>query len=461
LLLHFFPHFAFLAATAGVGLGAAGDAGAIIDSAGLDSGEGGDVGGEGDGEVEDEGGDTGGEGADGTASGDGTQQAKPEGDSKIDWRTVPAEVKSHIQEIAKTNPKLGNLLQNAVYTSQTFLREVPGGLKEIRALKTSIEEAGGLDEIKNIQGIHKNLVDQQETMDNQAREGNPEVLDNLIEISGDGFGKLMPVAMSRWESKDPQGYQYELSKIMVTAMKDGGIVSDLNMAFSMLRLNNPEATKEGIAALQRVGAWINGVGNKALKAPEKPAVDPKLAKEQESIDQQKAQLFNQEFSTDFGSWRNKQINDEVAKISNGRQLNDYQMKTLGDRVVSDIRDILTSDPDYMKDLQRLYGSRDKAELLKFTKARTSKLLPEATKKAFRSLFSNPSGKKPGVKKVTPISTAPGATQPVKGWQKVAADKAPAPDAINSKLTTFEMKFRKQAILKDGTKVFWGNTAPKD
>jgi hypothetical protein len=454
-ILNFLPHI-LLAATAGLGLESLGDAGAVIDSAGI-SDEGGDgsddsssseelIEGSGSDEVD--------------ASGTAPVPGKESSDTKIDWRTVPAEVKGHIQEISKTNPKLGNLLQNAVYTSQTFLREVPGGLKEIRALKSTIEEVGGIEEVKNIRGIHKALVEEQEALDSQARDGNPQALDNLIEIAGDGFSKLMPTAVSRWEAKDPQGYQHELSKIMVSALKEGGVVSDLNMAFSMLKLNSPEAMKEGLACLQRVGAWINGVGNRAVKAPERPTVDPKIAEAQRNIDQQKAQLFNQEFSTEFGSWRNKEISNEVSKIANGRQLNDYQMKTLGERVVSDIRDILTSDTDYMKDLQKLYNSRDKAELLKFTRARTAKLLPEATKKAYRSLFSNPGAKKAVTKKPATGAAQPiNQAQPVKGWTKVEATKAPTPDVIDNKKTSFEMKFKKQAILKDGSKVYWGSSVP--
>ena len=461
LILSFLHHFNFiyLAATAGIGLESAGEAaGAIINSGADDAGEG--DGGEADaGDGADDAGDAGeGDGA------DGSTQAGKEGkagskEAQIDWKTVPAEVKSHIQEIAKTNPKLGNLLQNAVYTSQTFLREVPGGLKEIKALKGAIEEVGGIEEIKNIQGVHKALVDEQEALDTQAREGNPIVLDNLIEIAGDGFGKLMPTAMNRWEQRDPLGYQHEMSKLMVGALKEGGVVSDLNMAFSMLKLNTAESIKEGVACLQRVAAWANALNGKAIKPPERPQVDPKIASEQKKIDDQKAQLFNQEFSSEFGSWRNRTIMSEVGKIANGRQLTEYQMNTLGERVINDIKNILTADPDYMKDLRRLYDARDKAELLKFARNRTAKLLPEVTKKAYRQLFSTTSGKKQAVKKAATPAVPAVAAAPVKGWTKVGPDKAPTPDQIDSKKTTFEMKFRKQAFLKDGTKVYWGSHVP--
>lgn len=449
--LHHLPMI-YLCATAGIGLPSLGSEtpGPIVDTGG-DSGEN-------DGDEGDSG--EGSEGVVESGTGDGSstgKETKPSAEAKVDWKTIPTEVRSHIQEISKVNPKLGNMLQNAVYTSQTFLREVPGGLKEIRALKQTIEDAGGPEEIKNLQGIHKELVNEQENLDNLARSGNPAVLDNLIEIAGEGFSKLMPTAMDRWQASDPQGYQHETSKLMVSALKEGGVVADLNMAFSMLRLNTPDAIKEGIESLKRVAAWVNGIGDVASKVPERPKTDPKIAEEQTKIDNQKAQLFNQEFSNDFGSWRNHQLSSEVTKISNGRQLTEYQMETLGQRVIGDIKNILTSDDDYMRNLERLYNARDKSELLKFAKARTSKLLPEAVKKAYRSLFSNPVAKKSVAKKeATPTAVV---SAPVKGWQKVDPSKAPTPDQIDSKKTSFEMKFRKQAILSNGQKVYWGTHVP--
>lgn len=100
-----------------------------------------------------------------------------------------------------------------------------------------------------------------------------------------------------------------------------------------------------------------------------------------------------------------------------------------------------------------------AELQKFTRSRTSKILPEVARKAYKSLFSNPTAQKTAVKTATTTKTGTAAVAPVAGWAKVSADKAPTPDQIDSKKTTFEMKFKKQAILKNGTKVYWGNNAP--
>lgn len=394
----------------------------------------------------------------------GTDGKSPKVETKVDWRTVPQEVKSHLTEIAKTNPKLANLLQNAIYTSSTFLREVPGGIKEIKELKTTIEDLGGIDEIKNLSNIHKNLVEEQETIDSQAREGNPQVLDTLVEVAGpEGFSKLMPNALSKWASADSQGYSHEISKIMVNAMREGGLVADLNLAFKMLRLNNPEATKEAMDCLNRCAEWANGIHKIAINAPERPKVDPKIAEQQQGIENEKAQLFNQKFSNEFGTWRNGEIVKAVKTLSGNKSLTDYQMNTLGSRIIEDIKIVLTSDPEYMKNLQRLYNSRNMEELQKFTRARTMKLLPEVAKKAYRSLFSNPTApKKAAATTATTTTAAAVATPPTtKGWTKIDVSKAPSPDEIDNKKTSFDMKFARQAILKNGQKVYWGNKVPKD
>lgn len=453
-------HGLTLAAAATVGLGGAaetlvtGDGGDGGDDGSADSGDNQTEGDE-NAEVTDEG---------GSETDGGTEPAK-EGKStegKVDWRTIPPEVKSHISEIAKVNPKLANQLQNAVYTSSTFLKEVPGGIKEIRELKSSIEELGGLDEIRNQATTYKTLVDEQEELDNKARQGDVSVLENFAQIAGDGFSKLMPSALNRWANQDREGYSYEMGKIMVNAMKDGGLVSDLNLAFKMLKLNNAEATKEAMDCLNRCAEWANGINKIATTAPQKAQVDPQIEKAQRDIDSGRTKLFNDQFSSEFGSWRTRQIQDAVTPLSNGRTLNEYQMQTLGERIVSDVKTILTADKDYMKNLNRLYAARDMVELQKFAKARTAKILPEVAKKAYRSLFSGAApvkkapvaGAKPG-QKTTPVQTTPA----VKGWTKVTADKAPSPDQIDGKRTDFKMKFSKQAILKDGSKVYWGTKVP--
>lgn len=393
-------------------------------------------------------------------------QAKPTQEAKVDWRTVPTEVKGHIQELQKTNPKLANLIQNAVYTSNNFLKEVPGGLKEIRALKSTIEEFGGVDEIRTLSTTYKALQEEQEALDTQARQGDVRVLDSLIDIAGDGFSKLMPQALQKWYSSDPEVYNHEMSKIVVNAMREGGLVADLNLAFRMLKLGTPEAVKEASDCLNRAAEWANGVFKVSNTVPQKPVVDPKIAEQQKDIETQRTKLFNDQFSSEFGGWRNRQIKDAVSTVSNGRQLTEYQYNTLAQRIVNDIKDILVADSEYNKNLNRLYEARDMAELLKFTRSRTSKLLPEVAKKAFRSLFSGSAPvKKPAPQPAAtektnqPAAAAGTAAAPVKGWTKVDPSKAPAPNEIDDKKTSFEMKFRKQAILKNGNKVYWGNKVP--
>lgn len=406
------------------------------------------------------------ESTEGTGEPDGLgpdgQPKVPEKESKVDWRTVPQEVKNHIAKLrADGDSKTANLIQNAVYTSQSMLKEFPGGLKEAQALKNSIEELGGIEEIKTLQSTHRQFVEQQEALDSRAKQGDPAAIDSFINIAGkDGFAKLMPVAMDKWSASDREGYQHVMSQVMVNAMREGGVVAELNMAFKLLGLKTEAATTEAMSSLERVATWANGINKIAVTVPAKPQIDPNIQNQQKELDSQRDKMFNTEFSNQFGTWRNSQIDEQLKTIANGRVLNEYQRKTLGQRVVQDIQDILTVDSEYMKSLNKIYGTRDMAELQKFTRARTAKLLPEVTRKAFKSLFSDPT-RKP----ITKTGTKPGAiTQPVvpvvKGWTKVAPDKAPTPDQIDNKKTDFNMKFKRQAILKNGTKVYWGTHVPQ-
>ena len=399
---------------------------------------------------------------DGTEA-DGTPKTTPtaDKDAKIDWRTIPQDVKAHIQAISKDNPKLGNALQNAVYTSQTFLKEFPGGLKEAQTLKHEIEEVGGLEEVKSLRTNFQTMQEEQEVLDSKARSGDSSVLDNLMEIAGEGFSKLMPTALDKWSASDPDNYGHIMGKVMVNAMQEAGVVADLNLAFKMLNLNNPDATKLAIESLQKVASWVNGVGKIAAKVPQKAAVDPKIAQQTQDLENQRAQIFNEKFSGEFGNWRNSKIREQVSVVAPDKKLSDYQMETLGTRVISEMRSILESDPEYMKNLERIYNTRNMAELLKFAKSRTEKLLPEVTKKAYRALFGvvTPINKKKVTAKPTQAAGT-GAQTTTQGWVKVSPDKAPDPSLIDNKKTDFKMKFNKQAILIDGKKVYWGDKVPQ-
>lgn len=404
------------------------------------------------------------EGGDGGTEGEGTdtQQAKPATEEKVDWRSVPPEVKGHLTELAKTNPTLANKLQNAIYTSQSFLKQFPGGLKEAQGLRKEIDDAGGMEEIKQARATNRAMQLEQEDLDGRARSGDPMVLDNLIEIAGDGFPKLMPVAMERWAAQDNAGYSHVMSKVMVEAFRQNGLVANLNLAVKMLGLKNEAATTEGIKALQTVADWVNSVGAAAAKAPEKPQIDPAHAAEQTRIDGEKTQIFNDRFENQFTPWRNTQIKNLLTAQSKGRTFSDYQVGTFGNKVVEEVRDVLKADKDYTQDLQRIYNSRDLDALLKFTRSRTEKVLPNVVEKVYRALFSNPTATKVKDKPKTATATAAAtaAVPAVKGWVKLSQAQAPNPSLIDNKQTTFEMKYDKQAILLDGRKVYWGSKIPK-
>lgn len=473
LILRFLLSFCtlgFAAGTVVLGDGGGGaDAGAVADGAADDAGAGdGAADGTGDGS---DGAADGAQGDDATA-GDGTDEQqitdKP-GDEKIDWRTVPQAVRNHLNELKKTDPKLANLVQNAVYTSQSFLRHFPGGIKEVQALKQVIDDAGGAEEIQTMRETHRAVVEEQEDLDRRAAAGDISVLDNLVEIAGDGgFSKLMPSALDRWMQKAPAEYSHTMGQIIVSALQEGGVVSDLRMAMQLFSLNTPESIKLGNDSLNKAVGYLNSINEIATKTPEKPKVDPQIAQQQQQIDSERTKIFNDRFSDRFVSWRNPEILKNLSELSpKGKQFSDTQRSFFVRGVVEHIKNVLSADSDYNKSLERIYNTRNVEDLLKFTKSRAEKLLPEAAKKVYRELFTETTlgGKKPAQQVAKPgqqplkPGAQPGNQPQNKGWLKVSADKAPKPDDIDNKKTDFGMKFKKAAILKSGQKVYWGERPP--
>lgn len=400
--------------------------------------------------------------------GSGEKPEKSSATLHLDGRTIPPEVRAHLQAISKENPKLGNLLQNAVFTSQSFLREFPGGIKEAQSLKKSIDEFGGLEEAQKIKQNYQALSDEQEALDSKARAGDPEVLQNLVEISGEGFSKLMPHALDLWASKNPAEYEHVVSKVIVSAFQTGGLVSNLTLAAKMLSMDGQPAKDAAIEALNNVISWANKINDISKKAPERPKVDPDIERQQKELEGQKEQIFRDKFNSQYGAWRDSQIQKELSSIAPGKKFSDFQMQSIGNAVVARVKNILIQDPEYTKSLEKIYNTRDLDELLKFSKSRVTRVLPGAVKDVYHRLYAETSlgGKKKAAASGQKSSEKPGekksasaAAPAAKGWVKLSA--GPKPDEIDNGKTSFEMKFRKGAILKDGRKVYWGEKPPKE
>jgi hypothetical protein len=454
----------FAAGAVAIGDGGGGDASAVVD-AGAEDATAGDTGESGE-SAESVEGATGEESVEGSEV--ETQQTEGKADEKIDWRTVPQAVRSHLQELKKTDPKLANLVQNAVYTSQQFLRTFPGGLKEVQGLKQAVDEVGGVEEIRTLRDTHRAVVEEQEDLDRRAASGDVSVLDNLIDVAGEsGFGKLMPAALDRWMQKAPAEYSHAMAQVMVAAMQEGGVVANLNMAIQLFGLGTPEAIKLGNEALGKATGYLNSVNEIAAKAPEKPKVDPQIAQQQQQIETERTKIFNDRFADRFSSWRNPEIARNLSELApKGKQFSDYQRSVFVSGVIEELKRVLTSDDDYTRSLERVYNTKNLEDLFKFTKSRAEKLIPEASKKVYRQLFTESTlgGKKPVTQVQKPgqqaakPGVAAGAQAANKAWAKIA--QGPKPDDIDRTKTDFKMiALGKSAILKDGRKVYWGDRAP--
>jgi hypothetical protein len=106
-------------------------------------------------------------------------------------------------------------------------------------------------------------------------------------------------------------------------------------------------------------------------------------------------------------------------------------------------------------------AKDTQGLVSFMQAKLGDVLkslpgkPGAIEKATKLFFRNVAPAKPAPPKAAP-NGKPAAPAP-QGWAKAA--KPPAAHEIDSAKTTWEMRFDKQAVLKSGQRVYWGEKVP--
>lgn len=408
------------------------------------------------------------EGADQTEAQKAEAAAKA---GKLDGRQLPQSVRTMMAELQKTDPKAHGFLKDVLFRDRELTKEFPGGMAEAKKLKetfASIEKdfPEGLEPVKAELSEYRGL-------DEAYAAADPKVLDVWVQANPEAFKKLAPLAMNRLGREDPQAYQKWGAELITSTLRSSGVQH--NLAF----LNRLIASgdREGAAAeLKSVTDWIASIDTLAKSQPAAaPGKDPQLEARERNIQQQEDQLWSQQTAGPINAHRASLIRSEakqyLPKDAKGATiaLDDETAEAIEAEVQRRADKILMGDPDFVKKFQAYTAAKDskglqaymKQKLADVLKSRPGKPGPieQATKLFFRGVgqAAKPKpGQKPGQKPAAAAGQRAAAPQ---GWTKVHPDKAPQPHEIDRTQTSFEMQMQKQAVLKNGKRLYWGDAAP--
>jgi G:T/U-mismatch repair DNA glycosylase len=398
-----------------------------------------------------------------------------------DGRQMPAKLRAAIAEAKKTDPQLAAQLKDIYWgyfnQKNEIAKHFPGGIAEAVKLKETVDDLVGQDGLEELTGE----LGEYRSLDQQFIEGNPEFIRAAVEKFPDGFKKLMPSMIDTWSDVDPESYERRMAGIIVGTLRQAQ-ADDQGNALGTFAGNEERAvdylqmlqtTPEQKSIIDKVVALLginqrllNGWTNLANSKPRAPTVNPdqqRIDRERTELNQREAKMFTDGVGRDFNSFSHPKIDAELTKLLNGRPITDASKNIFYNKVKNRILLNLRSQPGFESKYDSLCDNKDHAGAIKMLTSRGGPLLADAVDKTYRELYGEP---KLGAKKNPPAAgdkNKPGANppgskeKPVAGWTKVT--EPPKTDEMDLKASPFEMRIKKQAILKSGKKVYWGDKIP--
>jgi hypothetical protein len=366
----------------------------------------------------------------------------------IEGGKLSADAKKYLDELKTTNPGLARGIQRALYKDAEWQKEVPGGLKEVRELRQTVETLGGPNGVQEIQAE----VNGWHQFDAQYMAGDPKAVEFMTsEPEGqEAFLKIIPAALNKFEELHPDGYSQYMAQVFNHTIGQSGIPLALERLGDFLG-DNPRAQEQ----LQKIAGFLKFIDSAARK----PVEAPKFAKSEAQPDgrtefEQERTAFERE------KWKNETANaqrplfeQEWARLAGGRKMSETQQTAI--RQLYELTLNKAINGKHSETLQRYFEAKDRNGFLRYAANLDKTEMPKALRAAFEAVLPSRPGPKPGsapapVKNGTPAKGLPIA----QGFTQVA--KQPATQEIDYKnpFNTIANFQQGRAVLKDGKKVQW-------
>ena len=375
------------------------------------------------------------------------EQPETETPDAQDGRVLPAALKKHLAELKASNPALSKELRDLWFANRALKEEFPGGLQEVRQLRESIQEFGGMDGIRELQTSHADYED----VDRAWMEGDPQLVDRLQTASPESFNALMPRFIDKFSQVDPEGYQAVFGRILAATLRDSDIGNALYLAKQNLAIKN---TDEAARLLGEVEQWIGSINELAKKAPASAGRQPNsnLDQREQQIAEREAQVYREGVARDFRSSTQTLMQGEIRRIAKGA-IGETRMGKLMAQADIELGKLVDKDASIRNTLARFEANRDHEGALRFIKSKVAPLIP----KAIAAVYNDPDYRGWfNVNAPKPAAAAkpkPAMEKVAQGWVKIQAP--PRAEEVDHQKTTFDMKFHNRAILKNGKQVVWG------
>ncbi len=398
------------------------------------------------------------EGAEGAAAEGEAAAEGVEGDQSgkpflaVDNGKLSKVAKETIEKLKAENPQLAKAVQRALFAEDRLRRELPGGFKDLTALRGKLEELGGDEGIQTIQGELNGWKE----FDAQYTAGDPKVLEFLTETpeAAAAFLKIAPAAFEKFREQHPDGYSAYVSQVFMADMNDAQLPMNIQLlghVLSRATLSEPDKA-EATKLYQSLVDYVNRVGGMAKKQVAAPTptatkgADPRAAE----LDTREQSIRKTEWSNETGrqhaaifgeAWKRLAATVPKEKVALVRRL--YGMH---------LQEKLNGKKDFAPNMDRYFKAKQKDGFLRLHESTFKDAVPLALRSAMaeagigaRKAPTAAGAPKPGE------APKPGVAKPAAGF---IPGVKPSMAEVNNVLTSATMWQNKQAVLRNGKRVTW-------
>lgn len=388
------------------------------------------------------------EGTEGQQSEDGVTDTDPAQNDTADAPPVKdgklsAAAKTHLEALKATDPKLAKALTTALFANDRFARAVPGGLKEVQALRSALEPLGGVEGLQEVQ----QKLGYFSTIDEQYTAGDPRFIEALTDTpeGQEAFTKLAPIMIQKFREFHPEGFNAMVCSTIVADMMQDRIPLMLERLQDFIG-ENPKAQE----VLNSISAWVNKVDGFAKKQVAAPQRTPDNNKQSEALTQREMEQQGREWRFEAKSRQDAVFQSEWDRLTAGRKLSAVQIADIKEQFGFKGKAALDAVPNFNANAQKYFKAKDQAGYLRHIQSTYQQVLPRVLKQVFDKVVPSKPGPRvaaPGTK-AAPAAAAPG----VRGPSMVAA--MPSKDQVDFDRTSPDMIRQGRAMLKTGNIVQW-------
>ncbi len=365
-----------------------------------------------------------------------------------------------IESLRTLSPKLAQEVTQALLTRDWFLKEMPGGKKELATLRELAKSNGGEEGISELRFKSEQL----DQIDDLFASSDPKFIDQITS-DDDGkraFAGLMGPALAKFAQIAPQHFAWHNAKNFVHLMNTGNLPTSfatqaaiMNRAAKAYSEGNHQLAASFLAEIIETHNGIVDFYNQIRGAADKQpaalgtAKDPALDDRSKQLTQREQALQKQEWETAVASQRRSIFAKTWAEQTKGRTLTPDQDSTV--KGFYELR-MSAKIKQWQNQAERFFANNDKTGYLREQIAFFQKAIPEAIRQAMQQgLPAKPGPKGATTTQARTATTRPSAAAPA-GAIRVA--KMPTTGELDAVRTTSAMLSANQAFRKDGKLVQW-------